>query len=369
MERGQETSISSVSGRSLPSPLARRKFIKSSEMTTDKTTQFIEPVGFGPAPTRGPGETLVFVCHASEDRAVAKQLSDALLARGIATFIDVDDVRDASFVAKINFALHECTHFVALLSPISAAKKWPRHEMQTITLRVVDGTVTLLPIALSGYTHAHFRKDFATLAHIPIRRYGNPEALSVQLINDIFGVTRKPALGEVPEVAKKPTNHGLSKAACAVAEWFADNSLSGLEHDPIRNSAELAVLLGLTREDFEDARHQLMGYLKTHGFSTYPTNEFFVTFDPAFKGWNPRADALRIAAALQSDYDRSDCETLAKSFGFAPRRMNPAVMYLVAQKIIIKSMRGFRDGYQPFIFTPGPQEMAKLRRFLRDNAL
>lgn len=309
----------------------------------------------------------VFVCHASEDKAIAIALRDQLARNGIDTFIDTDDIRaDASFVERINKGLVICTHFLALLSPIAAQKKWPRHEVHSITPRVVDGVVSFLPIALSGYTHADFRRDFATLAHIAIRPCVDAQALAAQLVNDILDVSRKPALGQVPAIATKPAGHGLSKAAYALAQWFSDNSARGLAHDPIKSSAELVEILGLTKEGFEDARDDLRPYLKLHGSNTYPTGEFFVQFDPIFKDWDPRTDAIKIAAALQSDGEQK-CEALAKSLGFPPRRMNPAVMHLVSLEIVIESKRGSRDGYQPFIFAPGERGRAKLRRFLTDS--
>lgn len=309
----------------------------------------------------------VFVCHASEDKAVAIVLRDQLARNGIQTFIDTDDIRaDASFVERINEGLVTCTHFLAVLSPIAVQKKWPRHEVHSITPRVVDGVVSFLPIALSGYTHADFRRDFATLAHIAIRTDVDIGALAVQLVNDILGVSRKPALGQVPAIATKPASHRLSRAAYALAQWFSDNSDRGLVHDPIKSSAELAEILGLTKEDLEDAQDDLRPYLKPLGSNIYPIGEFFTRFDPIFRGWDPPTDAIKIAAALQSDGEQ-ECEALAKSLGFPPRRMNPAVMHLVSLGIVIESKQGLRDGYQPFIFAPGERARAKLRRLLRGS--
>ena len=97
--------------------------------------------------------------------------------------------------------LNSCTHFIALLSPISAKKKWPRHEVLSITSKVVDKEVSFFPIALGGYSTTDFRKDFITLAHISLRSSSGITDLIPQLVKDILSISKKPLLAELPKVA------------------------------------------------------------------------------------------------------------------------------------------------------------------------
>lgn len=171
-------------------------------LNESQVAQYTAPQGFGPELVKGPGETCVFICHASENRLEARSLSGALNAAGIATFIDTDDIKaDASFVARLNEALNSCTHFIALLSPISSKKKWPRHEVLSITSKVVDKEVSFFPIALGGYSTTDFRKDFITLAHISLRSSSGITDLIPQLVKDILSISKKPLLAELPKVA------------------------------------------------------------------------------------------------------------------------------------------------------------------------
>ena len=160
-------------------------------LNENQVAHYTAPQGFGPELIRGPSKTYVFICHASEDRLEARLLSGALNAAGIATFIDTDDIKaDASFVARLNEALNSCTHFIALLSPISSKKKWPRHEVLSITSKIVDKDVSFFPIALGGYSTTDFRKDFITLAHIPLRSSSRVTELIPQLVSDILGISK-----------------------------------------------------------------------------------------------------------------------------------------------------------------------------------
>jgi hypothetical protein len=343
-------------------------------MTDDRKTQTIAPLGIGPAVMRGPGETLVFICHASEDREVAVRLRDALARNGIDSFIDVDDIHpDASFVDRISRAIAGCTHFLAVISPTASRKKWPRHEINSITPRVVDQTVSFLPFGLHGYSHSDFRKDFALLAHIPLRVL-EPEfskESGQQLVSDILGLSRKPPLGEKPEIAKKPTGHGLSKAAFALAEWAARGSRRGHVWDPQSSFAELMRQLDLTKDDLEDALSELRGLMKdlssTASRRIGPAEEFFARFDNLFMDWDPEADARVVAASLVSKgMQMQNAEEVAKQLGFEPRRMNPAIAWLRQRGLLDSRSHAVGDhDYIEYRLIPKPE----LRRFVKAATL
>ncbi|BCG97768.1 hypothetical protein [Mesorhizobium sp. 131-2-1] len=62
----------------------------------------------------------------------------------------------------------------------------------------------------------------------------------------------------------------------------------------------------------------------------------FATLDKYFMGWNPEEDALRFAADLVNDPNMPhDTGEVAERYGWAPRRINPALAHLVARKLIV----------------------------------
>lgn len=343
-------------------------------MTDDRKTQTIAPIGFGPPVIRGPGETFVFICHASEDKEIAIRLRDSLSRSGIDSFIDTDDIHpDASFVDRINRAIVECTHFLAVISPTASRKKWPKHEITSITPRVVDQAVSFLPFGLHGYSHSDFRKDFALLAHIPLRVLDAEFSQEVgqQLVSDVLGLSRKPPLGEKPEVAKKSTGHGLSKAAFALAEWAARGSRRAHVWDPQVSFTELMKQLDLTKDDLEDALselHDVMKDLSSTGFRAIgPAEGFFARFDSIFMDWDPEADARVVAASLVSKgMQMQGAQEVAKQLGFEPRRMNPAIAWL-RQRGLLDS-RNYAVGDHDYIeYRLIPK--AELRRFVKSATL
>jgi hypothetical protein len=343
-------------------------------MTDNPKTQTIAPIGIGLPVNRGPGETLAFICHASEDREVAIRLRNSLARSGIYSFIDVDDIHpDASFVDRINGAIAECTHFLAVISPTASRKKWPRHEINSITPRVVDQAVSFLPFGLHGYSHSDFRRDFALLAHIPLRVL-DPEfsqETGQQVVSDILGLSRKPPLGQQPPIANRPMEHGLSRAAYALVEWASKGSRRAHAGDPELDIQALKAQLGLTSEDIEDAMAELGDLVNDVVYSGYrgvePTEELFAQFDGLFQEWRPESDALVVAASLVSNgMQMQNAEDVARQLGFEPRRMNPAIAWLRQRGLL--ASRNYAVGDHDYIeYRLIPK--AELRRFVKAATL
>jgi len=185
-----------------------------------------------------------------------------------------------------------------------------------------------------------------------------------QLISDILGLARKPPNGPLPLVATKPDGHGLSKAAYTFAEWLIPQSENGLSGDP-KVDVKMGVPseLLLTKDDFEDAIEELksqncVGERSAFGMrEIYAKPELFARYDHKFSAFNPEHDARVIAAKLMSE---SLCgsmlaQVLAEEFDWAPRRINPAITWLVMRGLL--DSRSQEMGGYPFI-----------RRFLKTNA-
>jgi hypothetical protein len=71
------------------------------------------------------------------------------------------------------------------------------------------------------------------------------------------------------------------------------------------------------------------------GFSSLaPEATLFAALDQHFKGWNPEADALRIAADLVNGSTDGMVSAMAETYGWPPRQMNPALSYLIERDLI-----------------------------------
>ena len=94
----------------------------------------------------------VFICHASEDKAmVATPLYEALKTAGVVPFIDTVHITwGDSFVEKINHALSRAKLVVVVLSKISVDKAWPRKEICSALAREVEGKTKVLPLMVGN---------------------------------------------------------------------------------------------------------------------------------------------------------------------------------------------------------------------------
>ncbi|MBR1165020.1 hypothetical protein [Bradyrhizobium elkanii] len=68
-----------------------------------------------------------------------------------------------------------------------------------------------------------------------------------QLINDIYGVTRRPPRGQAPATVQsgQAVQTGYSAATNAIARYFVDGTRNALFGDPMREVDELAKAVGL----------------------------------------------------------------------------------------------------------------------------
>lgn len=326
------------------------------KLDENRVTQSVWPVSFGPAKIIAPGETYVFISHASEDKALAEQLARGLGARGIDTFIDSDDITgDASFTAHINQALAACTHFVALLTPVAAGKPWVKHELLVITSRVVKGEVAFFALATQGYTATMFQNQFATLAHVRLQPFADVTEILPQLLSDVLALARKPPNGPLPLVATKPDGHGLSKAAYVLAEWLITRSKKAQEFDPqVDIDDELRFSMGISQLDLEDAIAELESlgcvaqYESSESWEVTAKAELFARFDQHYMSWNPADDALMMATRLMSAGARGSeihADKLAAEFDWAPRRINPAIQWLLSRKLIEREQAWYKGDF------------------------
>jgi hypothetical protein len=281
------------------------------------------------------GPPKVFLSFAFEDQALAERIANALNDKGIDTWwagwcIAAGD----SIRQKIDEGLGACTHFIVLLTPHSASKPWVLQEMDA-------GLVRKLSL---GTKFIALRSSLSPSALPPLLQGSlspevNPESFDInQLVNDIYGISRKPPLGQAPTAVQqaRAVSTGYSTAATTLAKYFVETTSLARKYEPRKSITEVASVTGLSSEDVVDAAHELMGLVGVyHDEVVYPEEELFVRFDKYWKPWDPAADALIIAARMENDPNFPERpEAICKLLHWEPRRLNPALAYLCQRKLV-----------------------------------
>lgn len=276
----------------------------------------------------------VFLSYTWDDSELARQIAESLMANGIDTWWDKWCISAGdSFRQKIDEGLDDCTHFLVLLTQNSLAKPWVNQEMDAGLMRKLSAKSKFIPVR---YQVSPTQLP-ALLTGMLSPEIVNPTDDIQQLINDIHGISKKPALGKPPAaLGSKELKTGYSAAANTIAKIFVEQTQHALKFDPQMSMDGLIELSGLTRDDVTDAIYELSGMvtMRYEDF-IHPEEALFVTFDSFWKDWKPAEDALRIAADMVNDPDfPTDLEQIAARYQWDARRLNPAVSYLSARKLI-----------------------------------
>jgi hypothetical protein len=280
------------------------------------------------------GPPKAFLSFSFDDHALAAEIAKGLMANGIDTWWAEWEIRPGdSLRQKMDQGLAGCTHFIVLLTPSAIKKPWVQQEMDAGLVRRIAGQARFIALR-NGLTTKELPPLLSGMLS-PELKEGDLQTGIRDLVNDIHGVTRKPALGKAPGAATMPAA-GYSSVATGIAKVFVEHSPDGMFGHPQKSTEQLAEALGVSEDDVEDGLHELRDLVRVGFNSVMPKNTLFATFDKHFKDWDPEADALRIAADLVNDPAMPhDTIEAAKRYGWEPRRMNPALSYLVARKLIV----------------------------------
>lgn len=312
-------------------------------------------------------ERLVYLAHASEDKAIAKPLAEGLLQRGINVWYDSWEIGYGdSLRRKMEEGLGNCTHFVVLLTETSIEKPWVKEEIDAGLMSAVEGTSKFiglrhqLPLSiLSPFLRTRLTPEFVSSA----------EGFDT-LAGEIHGISKKPQLGEGPHyIHSHNPGSTWSVSAVTVAEYFVRNSEHAGPMDPRTTYAKIQQETRLPMPDVRIGVLDLTGagllekqnYIGGEGH-IWPKVDLFVTFDADFMDWSPEKDARDLAVHLLNlETDQAHASNVGSTLGWKPRRFNAAAGYLVAARIVkpIEYIGG--DDYWPCGFSVGDE----LLRFVR----
>ncbi|PTQ12006.1 molecular chaperone Tir [Sphingomonas oleivorans] len=312
-------------------------------------------------------ERLVYLAHASEDKALVKPLAEGLMRRGIKVWYDNWEIGYGdSLRRKMEEGLGDCTHFVVLLTETSIRKPWVNEEIDAGLMSAVEGSAKFIGLRhnLPLSSVSPFFKTRLTPEFQP-----GEEGLDA-LSGEIYGVSKKPPLGEKPRyVQSHEPGSTWAASARTVAEYFVRNSAHAQPMDPQASYAEIQQETGLPMPDVRIGVLDLIGagllekqeYFGGEGH-IWPKSDMFVTFDADFMDWDPEKDARDLAVHLTNlDTDQADANEVGLALGWKPRRFNTAAAYLVSARVVkpIEYMSG--DAYWPCGFMMGDE----LLRFVR----
>ena len=279
----------------------------------------------------------VFLSYASEDRELAKRIAEGFTKNSIDTWWDEWEIRAGDSIRqKIDEGLRDCTHFVVLLTPNSIDKPWVKTEIDAGFIQDVDDKAKFIPL-----------RSNLPVEHLSdlLRSRRSPELSDDlewdigQLISDIYGITKKPEKGKGPAAIEQPESN-YSPAAMAVAEYFCRETKYALQCDPDISEEDLAAAASLSLMDTQDALYELDYFMEDDsviGCKRVTPNIFFwAEFDQYFPyGGNPKEDAFKIAADLVNGQNSSiSAKNLLEKYEWEPRRLNPALSYLIENEII-----------------------------------
>jgi hypothetical protein len=285
-------------------------------------------------------ERLVYLAHATEDKGLAKPLAEGLIERGIPVWYDTWEIGYGdSLRRKMEQGLGDCSHFVVLLTETSIGKPWVNEEIDAGLMSAVEGTAKFIGLRhrLPLASVSPFLRTRLTPDYVP-----GPAGLEA-LAAEIYGVSRRPPLGEKPRyVQAHEPGSSWSTAARVVAEYFVRNSEHGQSMDPQADYAVIQEATGLPTVDVRIGVLDLVGagLLERQDYmggdaSIWPKADLFVTFDKEFMSWDPEQDARDLAVRLLNlDTDYVDCAEVAVSLNWPARRLNPAIAYLVSARIV-----------------------------------
>jgi hypothetical protein len=273
-----------------------------------------------------------FLSFGWEDHDLAKRIAKYLQANGIETWWAYWEISAGdSLRQKIDDGLGTCTDFIVLLTPTSLEKPWVNQEMDAGLIRKIELGARFIPLR-SKLSVSALPPLFKGMLSPSIDDFEN-DARS--LVHDILGVSRKPALGPLPAAVTDVRETGFSPAATALAKAFIESSSNASLMEPILSVDRLAEMTDLPEENVIDGLHELGEMVEGGNGQVWAKPELYVRFDKYFKGWDPSADGLIIAADLLNGPEGDvDPQTLADKHGWEPRRLNAAIAYLIGRRLI-----------------------------------
>jgi len=311
-----------------------------------------------------------FICHASEDKPTVSILARGLMENGVDVFFDEWEIGPGDSIRqRIDEGLRKCTHFLVVLSAASINKPWVNAEIDGGFIKKIQGQAAFIPVRI-GLSVSQIPELLQGMNSPAI---GDPIEDAKTIAGYIHGIHRKPPLGPVPSAISTATpRSGLSLAAETIARLIAEKSKKAMVGDPQFTPDVIMKQCGLAEDDMAEGVDELVqtGRIRKldalgqpHFAVIWPESTFFVAYDSVFGIGNPKEDARRLAIEIvNSGNDNCSVSTLSEITSWTPRRINPAVEYLVSHHVV-KGLRAMSPDWTAGHLTVSPS----IRRFARGD--
>ncbi len=235
----------------------------------------------------------------------------------------------------------------------------------TIVGRYSETKCTPNPNVLVEYGYALSQMNHERIIPVLNRYFGLPEDLPFDLkaraIHVQFALFPEAGKDQQKEAAKQLAGHlrselklavdrslwsNISETARRAVELFVTVSEDGAFQKPRFAFPEFSSHIGLSASDARAVMDELEGYgLIERGAGlgdslrwVAPRHELFWKFDRLFKGWDVEQDARFIARKLvagpYAEGNQFVSALLAKELDWPPRRINPALTFLVEKDLV-----------------------------------
>lgn len=312
-------------------------------------------------------------------------IHDALVeaAKGLERAAEVDDATreipgTPAIFEAVSSKISECAVFVADLTLV------PMKE---------EGRYTCNPNVLIEYGYALAKRGDKLLLPVMNTSFGLPDQLPFDLrhraVRVVYELAEEATSAEIEKV-----KHGLVDQLCFELRLILENPASALRMSDVELQVaayllgvskegagyaeseidEIAAATGLGDDEIRQASAELLSrdyvereeYLGTDSPPIRPTPQLFWDLDPFILGSDPRSDAKQIAGALvessQSGYGQLSTRAFMEKKGWPPRRLNPALLYLI-KKAIVREI----NEISPDVVTSEILETDRTRAFLRGD--
>jgi hypothetical protein len=116
-------------------------------------------------------DLLLFICHASEDKAFVDELASEIDRNGFDIWYDKREIKvGESIVERISNGLDKATHLLVVLSKSATSKPWVMRELSASLMKqLANNSIRVIPLLredcaipmlLSDIKYADFRKNF-----------------------------------------------------------------------------------------------------------------------------------------------------------------------------------------------------------------
>lgn len=201
------------------------------------------------------GETMkVFISHDSRDKKrFVKDFAINLLSKGIDVWYDDWELKVGDSLMKIFEDIPACDVFITVISKFSIDSKWVKEESDSAFIHKIENNMKFLPIII-------MEDDFEIpnylnhLVQCRIYDIDNYDSEFNRIVSDIYGVSKKPPIGNTPRyVSEQPiTNLEVSDTIVfhQIGQYLLKNDQDSMSFEKVY---EFTKEYELTREDVTDS--------------------------------------------------------------------------------------------------------------------